>query len=68
MDACIVAKKRDPGILDPGPFSAKIRKVEARLRKLAEKLGNLSHIRKMFPKSDKFIYRQIRKIRKSLEN
>ena len=48
MEACIVAKKRDPGILDPGSFLTKIRKVEARLGKLAEKLGKLSHIRKMF--------------------
>ena len=32
----IVAKKWDPGILDPGPFSAQIRKVEARLGKLAK--------------------------------
>ena len=29
-----VAKKRDPGILDPEPFLAQIRKVEARLGKL----------------------------------
>ena len=33
---CIVAKKWDPGILDPGRFSAQIRKVEARLGKLAK--------------------------------
>ena len=33
---CIVAKKWDPGILDPSRFSAKIRKVEARLGKLAK--------------------------------
>ena len=32
----IVAKKWDPGILDPGPFSAQIRKVGARLGKLAK--------------------------------
>ena len=32
----IVAKKWDPGILDPGPFLGQIRKVEARLRKLAK--------------------------------
>ena len=32
----IVAKKWDPGILDPGPFSGQIRKVEARLGKLAK--------------------------------
>ena len=32
----IVAKKRDPGILDPELFSAQIRKVEARLGKLAK--------------------------------
>ena len=31
-----VGKKWDPGILDPGPFSGQIRKVEARLRKLAK--------------------------------
>ena len=31
---CIVGKKWDPGILDPGPFSGQIRKVEARLGKL----------------------------------
>ena len=31
----IVAKKRDPGILDPELFLAQIRKVEARLGKLA---------------------------------
>ena len=30
----IVRKKWDPGILDPGPFSGQIRKVEARLGKL----------------------------------
>merc|ERR1712055_753062 len=33
---CIVGKKRDPGILDPEPFLAQIRKVEARLGKLAK--------------------------------
>lgn len=33
---CIVAKKRDPGILDPELFLAQIRKVEARLGKLAK--------------------------------
>ena len=33
---CIVAKKWDPGILDPSRFSGKIRKVEARLGKLAK--------------------------------
>ena len=32
----IVAKKRDPGILDPELFSGQIRKVEARLGKLAK--------------------------------
>ena len=32
----IVAKKWDPGILDPGPFSGQIRKVEARLGKFAK--------------------------------
>ena len=32
----IVVKKWDPGILDPGPFSGQIRKVEARLGKLAK--------------------------------
>ena len=32
----IVAKKWDPRILDPGRFSAQIRKVEARLGKLAK--------------------------------
>ena len=32
----IVAKKWDPGILDPSRFSGKIRKVEARLGKLAK--------------------------------
>ena len=32
----IVAKKWDPGILDPSRFSAQIRKVEARLGKLAK--------------------------------
>ena len=31
----IVGKKWDPGTLDPGRFSAQIRKVEARLGKLA---------------------------------
>ena len=31
-----VAKKCDPGILDPSRFSAQIRKVEARLGKLAK--------------------------------
>ena len=34
--ASIVGKKRDPGILDPEPFLAQIRKVEARLGKLAK--------------------------------
>ena len=34
--ACIVGKKRDPGILDPEHFLAQIRKVEARLGKLAK--------------------------------
>ena len=33
---CIVGKKRDPGILDPELFSGQIRKVEARLGKLAK--------------------------------
>ena len=32
----IVAKKRDPGILDPEFFLAQIRKFEARLGKLAK--------------------------------
>ena len=32
----IVGKKRDPGILDPELFSGQIRKVEARLGKLAK--------------------------------
>ena len=32
----IVGKKWDPGILDPGPFSAQIMKVEARLGKLTK--------------------------------
>ena len=32
----IVAKKWDPGILDPSRFSGQIRKVEARLGKLAK--------------------------------
>ena len=32
----IVAKKWDPGILDPGPISAQIRKFEARSGKLAK--------------------------------
>ena len=32
----IVGKKRDPGILDPEPVLAQIRKVEARLGKLAK--------------------------------
>ena len=36
MHGCIVAKKRDPGILDPELFLAQIRKVEARLGKLAK--------------------------------
>ena len=31
----IVAKKWDPGILDPVPFSGQIRKVEATIGKLA---------------------------------
>ena len=31
-----IGKKWDPGILDPSPFSAQIRKVEARLGKLAK--------------------------------
>ena len=34
--ASIVGKKRDPGILDPELFSGQIRKVEARLGKLAK--------------------------------
>ena len=33
---CIVAKNSDPGILDPSCFSGQIRKVEARLGKLAK--------------------------------
>ena len=32
----IIAKKWDPGILDPSCFSVQIRKVEARLGKLAK--------------------------------
>ena len=40
VSICIVAKKRDPGILDPELFLAQIRKVEARL-------GNLAKIRKV---------------------
>ena len=32
----IVAKKWDPGILDPSRFSCQIRKIEARLGKLAK--------------------------------
>ena len=32
----IVAKKWDPGILDPSHFSAQVRKVEVRLGKLAK--------------------------------
>ena len=32
----IVAKQWDPGILDPGRFSGQIRKVDARLGKLAK--------------------------------
>ena len=40
--ACIVGKKSV--ILDPGPFSAKIRKVDARL-------GNLRQIRKVHPEN-----------------
>ena len=35
-DGGIVGKKRDPGILDPELFLAQIRKVEARLGKLAK--------------------------------
>jgi len=35
-EAFIVAKKWDPGILDPSRFSGQIRKVEARLGKLAK--------------------------------
>ena len=60
----IVAKKRDPGILDPELFLAQIRKVEARLGKLAKirkvetdslgKLGNffakLGKLRKIWKK------------------
>ena len=38
----IVAKKRDPGILDPEFFLAQIRKVEARL-------GKLRQVRKVHP-------------------
>ena len=33
---CIFGKKWDPGILDPSRFSGQIRKVEARLGKLAK--------------------------------
>ena len=33
-----VGKKWDPGILDPSPLSAKIRKVEARLGKFIQKI------------------------------
>ena len=36
MPTSIVGKKWDPGILDPSRFSAQIRKVEARLGKLAK--------------------------------
>ena len=36
MMPLIVGKKWDPGILDPSRFSAQIRKVEARLGKLAK--------------------------------
>ena len=36
LDGAIVAKKRDPGILDPELFLVQIRKVEARLGKLAK--------------------------------
>ena len=36
LGGAIVAKKWDPGILDPVPFSGQIRKVEARLGKLAK--------------------------------
>ena len=36
----IVGKKWDTGILDPGPFSGQIRKVEARLGK-GRKIGKL---------------------------
>ena len=36
VPADIVGKKWDPGILDPSRFSAQIRKVEARLGKLAK--------------------------------
>ena len=51
----IVGKKRDPGILDPELFLAQIRKVEARLGKLAKfnqmirKVGSkfTRHIRKI---------------------
>ena len=35
---CIVGKKWDPGILDPSPFSAKIRKVAARLGKFIQNI------------------------------
>ena len=37
----IVGKQWDPGILDPSPFLAKIRKVEARLGKFIQKIGKL---------------------------
>merc|ERR1711954_33150 len=62
----IVAKKWDPGILDPGRFSAQIRKVEARLGNLAKirKVEtNLESSSKRFGKLGKFFWK-IRKIRK----
>ena len=40
----------DPGILDPSPFLAKIRKVEARLGKFIQKIGKLE-VRPNFGKS-----------------
>ena len=47
IQSIIVGKKWDPGILDPGRFSAQIRKVEARLGKLAKIIGKLRQIRKV---------------------
>ena len=46
----IVGKQWDPGILDPSPFLAKIRKVEARLGKFIQKIGKLE-VRPNFGKS-----------------
>ena len=44
-----IGKKWDPGILDPSPFSAKIRKVEARLGKLEVRPNFGWEIRKIEP-------------------